>query len=350
MKGAPHLYNKADLLKLKDSKPVAVTAHSHEAIIPVVYTGLVNDFLKKKGIKLPLTHHQLAEMKREAHAIHPDSKEPGHARGTKAVAKAKVKQAVAQAVNQKVVIHLGNKTKPRKRGGRRPPPRLPQDGLSPNLPLPPNPPPSLNVLRPSHFANIRPFVESSYISNTPFFNLQKELNERNEKEKATEAKYKKELEEKESSIKDLEKRLKEDREEKKPINTPEVPIRSPGFDEKERQPIPEKDQEHYPGNKVPSDSESEQESELDEYNIYVHQIQKEYVDYTSKSNEYVDYVSSLKVDRTKEEVIRKRELEAGLKKLYDQLKLSVDILKSYQDYPFYKKEYAKLPKKQKIIS
>ena len=347
MKGAPHLYNKADLLKLKDSKPVAVTAHSHEAIIPVVYTGLVNDFLKKKGIKLPLTHHQLAEMKREAHAIHPEAKEPGHARGTKAVAKAKGKQAVAQAVNQKVVIHLGNKTKPRKRGGRRPPPRPPQE---PNLPPPPNPPPSLNVLRPSHFANIRPFVEASYIANTPFFNLQKELNERNEKEKATEAKYKKELEEKESSIKDLEKRLKEDREEKKPINTPEVPIRSPEFDEKERPPIPEKDQEHFPGNKVPSESESEQESELDEYNIHVHQIQKETSDYISKSNDYVNYVSSLKVDRTKEQVIRKRELEAELKKLYDQIKLSVDILKSYEDFSFYRKEYTRLPKKQKIIS
>jgi hypothetical protein len=348
MKGAPHLYNKADLLKLKDSKPVAVTAHSHEAIIPVVYTGLVNDFLKKKGIKLPLTHHQLAEMKREAHAIHPEEKEPGHARGTKAVAKAKGKQTVAQAVNQKVVIHLGNKTKPRKRGGRRPPPRPLQDGLSPNLPPPPNPPPSLNVLRPSHFANIRPFVEASYIANTPFFNLQKELNERNEKEKATEAKYKKELEEKESSIKDLEKRLKEDREEKKPINTPEVPIRSPDFDEKERPPIPEKDQEHFPH--PHSETEDEKEGTVDEYNIHVHEMQQETRIYIDKSKEYVDYVSSLKVDRTEDQLLHKRELEVELKKLYEQLKLTRDILKSYQDYPFYRKEYTKLPKKQTKIT
>jgi len=340
MKGAPHLYNQSDLLKLKDSKPVAVTAHSHEAIIPVVYTGLVNDFLKKKGIKLPLTHHQLAEMKREAHAVHPETKEPGHARGTKAVAKGK--QAVAQAVHQKVVIHLGNKR--RKRGGRKKQIKLPQDSQLPSL-IPAIPQPNPNVLRPSNFAMIRPFV-----ANTPFLNLEKELNERNEKEKKEAELYKKELEKRDTSIKDLEKQLEEEKKSKLPIRPPEVPIRSPEFDEKEHPPIPEKDQEHSPGNKVPNESESEQESELDEYNIHVHQIQKETSDYISKSNDYVNYVSSLKVDRTKEQVIRKRELEAELKKLYDQIKLSVDILKSYEDFPFYRKEYTRLPKKQKIIS
>ena len=41
--------NKNDLRKLKDSKPVPITAHTHEVIVPVVYSGLVNTFLKKKS-------------------------------------------------------------------------------------------------------------------------------------------------------------------------------------------------------------------------------------------------------------------------------------------------------------
>ena len=41
---------KEGLLKLKDSKPVPITAHSHEIIIPCVYTETINKVLKEKGI------------------------------------------------------------------------------------------------------------------------------------------------------------------------------------------------------------------------------------------------------------------------------------------------------------
>jgi len=71
----PKLYDQEDLAKLKDSKPVPIIAHSHEVIVPVVYSSMVNHFLEKKGIHLPLTHHQLADMKREAGC-------PGYAKGT----------------------------------------------------------------------------------------------------------------------------------------------------------------------------------------------------------------------------------------------------------------------------
>jgi hypothetical protein len=57
---------KNDLLKLKDSKAVPITAHSHEVIVPVVFASKVNKFLEKEGIKLPLTHHQLSEYKKKA--------------------------------------------------------------------------------------------------------------------------------------------------------------------------------------------------------------------------------------------------------------------------------------------
>jgi hypothetical protein len=81
---------KQGLLKLKDSKPVPITAHSHEIIIPCVYTEKVQKFLDKEGIKLPLTHHKLAELKRIAqktkgHLKENDLKEDegdSHATGT----------------------------------------------------------------------------------------------------------------------------------------------------------------------------------------------------------------------------------------------------------------------------
>ena len=85
----PHLYGAEDLKKLKDSKPVPIIAHSHETIVPVVYAGMVNRFLEKKGIHLPLTHHELADMKREAAACKDDS--VGYAKGTKDLKKKKKK-------------------------------------------------------------------------------------------------------------------------------------------------------------------------------------------------------------------------------------------------------------------
>lgn len=95
-----HLYNKEDLARLKDSKPIQITAHTHECIVPVVYSGMVNRFLEKKGVHLPLTHHQLADMKREAGT-------PGYAKGTKDLKKKKGKgKSKAVNVSQNVVVNV----------------------------------------------------------------------------------------------------------------------------------------------------------------------------------------------------------------------------------------------------
>ena len=59
---------KKGLLALKDSKPVPITAHSHEIIIPCVYTETVKKIMKEKGIELPLNPHKLAELRRIAKA------------------------------------------------------------------------------------------------------------------------------------------------------------------------------------------------------------------------------------------------------------------------------------------
>jgi hypothetical protein len=78
------------LLALKDSKPVPITAHSHEIVVPCVYTETVKKMMKAKGIELPLSHAKLAELRKIAKATpghyEPDSDDkPGgssHARGT----------------------------------------------------------------------------------------------------------------------------------------------------------------------------------------------------------------------------------------------------------------------------
>jgi hypothetical protein len=98
-----HLYGKEDLAKLKDSKPISVICHTHEAVIPVVYAGMVNRFLKSKGVELPLTHHALADMKREAGT-------PGYAVGSKGLkskkGKKKPKKGKTGNVNQTVVVNV----------------------------------------------------------------------------------------------------------------------------------------------------------------------------------------------------------------------------------------------------
>ena len=81
---------KKGLLALKDSKPVPITAHSHEIIVPCVYTETVKKMMKEKGIVLPLTPAKLAELRKIAKATpgtykaDPDEKAGGtsHAKGT----------------------------------------------------------------------------------------------------------------------------------------------------------------------------------------------------------------------------------------------------------------------------
>jgi hypothetical protein len=78
----PYHPNKQDLARLKRSKPIPIVAHTGESVIPVVYTDMVNKFLDKQGIHLPLTHHQLAEFKRDANV-------PGYAVGSSNLKKKK---------------------------------------------------------------------------------------------------------------------------------------------------------------------------------------------------------------------------------------------------------------------
>lgn len=87
--GDPNITKKG-LLCLKDSKPVPITAHSGECIIPCIYTETVKKVLKAKGIELPLTPAKLAEARKLAKTIpghykHDPSEKPGgssHAKGT----------------------------------------------------------------------------------------------------------------------------------------------------------------------------------------------------------------------------------------------------------------------------
>jgi hypothetical protein len=57
---------KNDLLKLKYSKPVPIIAHSSEIVIPAVYSTRVKEFIKKEGMKIPLSPEQLAGLKKKA--------------------------------------------------------------------------------------------------------------------------------------------------------------------------------------------------------------------------------------------------------------------------------------------
>jgi len=117
---------KEGLLKLKDSKPVPITAHSHEIIIPCVYTEKVQRFLDKEGIKLPLSHHKLAELKKIAKHTkgtlkEEDNKDEGdsHATGTiNLKSSKKTTSAKAQNIN-KITIINAPQTKRRKRKSKR---------------------------------------------------------------------------------------------------------------------------------------------------------------------------------------------------------------------------------------
>jgi len=57
---------KNDLLKLKHSKAVPIIAHSSEVVVPVVYASRVKEFMKREGMKVPLSPEQLAGLKKKA--------------------------------------------------------------------------------------------------------------------------------------------------------------------------------------------------------------------------------------------------------------------------------------------
>lgn len=58
-----------DLKRLKASKPIPITAHTNELVVPVVYARQTKAYLERQGITLPLTPHQLAEMKKDAQSL-----------------------------------------------------------------------------------------------------------------------------------------------------------------------------------------------------------------------------------------------------------------------------------------
>jgi hypothetical protein len=164
----PKLYDKEDLKKLKDSKPVPIIAHTHEVIVPVVYSGMVNRFLEKKGVHLPLTHHELADMKREAGT-------PGYAKGSKDLKKKKKKRkGTAKAKPNKVHVRA--------------------TGLIP-------PPPSrtqllYDQLRPDHYSMVRPLVQPGYVQPPQIPDYKKEADEHLKREQEAITRYRKEMEQK----------------------------------------------------------------------------------------------------------------------------------------------------------
>ena len=189
--------SKNDLLKLKASKPIPITAHTHEIVVPVVFASKVNEFLKKEGIKLPLTHHQLAEYKRKAAKVHGKIEEEeneedegnSHARGTHSIKVSNIKGSVY--INTAL-------NKARRKRGKRAPSRKIITSASGLIPPPASmriqPPPS-NTIRPNYntFAMIRP-QGITYSANTPtLLDIQKELQAEQKKEKEVIEKREKEL-------------------------------------------------------------------------------------------------------------------------------------------------------------
>lgn len=48
-----HIISKVLKKKIKNSKPFIAELHTNEMVIPVKYTDIVRQFLKKKNIRLP---------------------------------------------------------------------------------------------------------------------------------------------------------------------------------------------------------------------------------------------------------------------------------------------------------
>jgi hypothetical protein len=224
MTGAPKIYNKDDLAKLKDSHPVQITAHAHEVIVPVVYSRMVKEFLEKKGVKLPLTHHQLAEMKHEAGVS-------GYAKGTFDLRKSKKAhvQHQHQHVSQKVVINLPAKKKRTKRTKRVV--KAPSESYSI--------PPSRQTPFESLQGGYHPHIMREYIVQTIDPNLRYDQEKRlqHEQEKSALERHKKAAEEKYNDVLQKHEQLKKehakDREtleeylnRPEPVEQPEQPVSS----------------------------------------------------------------------------------------------------------------------------
>jgi hypothetical protein len=202
---------KKSLLKLKDSKPIPITAHTHEIIVPCVYTETVEKFLDKKGIKLPLTHHQLAEYKRKAAKIKghysdsdsdSDSDEgDSHAKGTKNLKKKKKKGKKKGRKNYKKESKIIQAI---------------QGQATIAQPIP-----SLyEQLRPNNYASIRPLINPGYVQPAVIPDYKREAEEHARREKEALDKYKKEIETRKNQFSELELREQEIANQNKPIKKP----------------------------------------------------------------------------------------------------------------------------------
>ena len=211
-------YTKSDLLKLKDSKPVPIIAHSHELVVPVVYADMTKKYLEKKGITLPLTHKELNGMKKEAQSL----AKGGNVKNIKDIKNIKNVKGQQQVATQKVIINLG-KTK-RRRIKKKKVKEAHESSFTPftppNTPNPPNPPINKKMyptnyfnqpVRPNNFEMIRP-----YSANTAFFQPDKPKDKDKEIEE-----YKKELEKRANQIKELERNEQRIRESQQPIRKDE---------------------------------------------------------------------------------------------------------------------------------
>ena len=109
---------KNDLLKLKNSKAVPITAHSHEVVVPVVYATRVKEFMRKEGMRVPLKPEELQTLKQKAKETEGKMEEyakGGTIKGKKAKkgkAKAKITSVIKKGnIKQIVNIKLGEKAK-----------------------------------------------------------------------------------------------------------------------------------------------------------------------------------------------------------------------------------------------
>lgn len=182
---ARRIYGDDDLFRLKQSKPIPITAHTNELVVPVVYANMTQKWLKSKGVHLPLTHHQLAEMKKEAQSLAKGGRVQsvnqnvriGEAKAKKPRKSLKKKKSKAtirqkgklnQVVNQKLVIHLGEQRNAE--GSILNPsfnPYDPKQKGKPSMVNAPNPPQNFPPQRPNYFSEIRPHSTAPALLSPP---------------------------------------------------------------------------------------------------------------------------------------------------------------------------------------
>jgi hypothetical protein len=183
--------SKKDLLKLKDSKPIPITAHSFEIVIPVCYTSKVKKFLDKEGIKLPLSKEKLAKLRKIAKNTKGELSESDEENDEESYAKGTTN--LKQTINIKIDTRSKSK---KKRKGRKKKYLKTTSGLveAPKQEslLKQIKNPDINVLRPNNFSLIRPIT---YSASTPVTDYKKILDENLEKEKALIKKREDELKE-----------------------------------------------------------------------------------------------------------------------------------------------------------